>query len=127
MTTPLTLTRPARIHCLARLRGVSGCFRTNQSNRGLTFVSTTVSVNRHPCPVARPVTMRPQPFVPTETGSLQIGFPVAQPGQRGAGGHFPATLIRLLVGVELAVFQLSRFGLGLFSSRWTIWHVYKVA
>ena len=35
MTTPLTLTRPARIHCLARLFGVSGCFRNNQSNSGL--------------------------------------------------------------------------------------------
>src|SRR6266853_1445298 len=35
MTTPLTLTRPARIHCLARFFGVSGCFSNNQCNNGL--------------------------------------------------------------------------------------------
>src|SRR5947207_11712526 len=39
MTTPLTLTRPAKIHCLARVFGVSGCFRSNQSNKGAVFVS----------------------------------------------------------------------------------------
>src|ERR1039458_6627415 len=45
MMTPLTLTRPARIHCLARLFGVSGCFRSNQSNRGLTLI---VSIESKP-------------------------------------------------------------------------------
>jgi hypothetical protein len=39
MITPLTLTRPAAIHCLARLFGVSGCFRSNHSNSGLTLVA----------------------------------------------------------------------------------------
>jgi hypothetical protein len=37
MMTPLTLTRPANIHCLARVFGVWGCFRSNQSNTGLTW------------------------------------------------------------------------------------------
>src|SRR5206468_4113505 len=41
MTTPLTLTRPAKIHCLARPFGVSGCFRNNQSNSGRMSVSVT--------------------------------------------------------------------------------------
>src|ERR1035437_4356508 len=44
MTTPLTLTRPATIHCLARLFGVSGCFRNSQSNRGLVLVSITTPI-----------------------------------------------------------------------------------
>src|SRR5437016_3282210 len=43
MTTPLTLTRPAKIHCLARLFGVSGCFRSNQSNRGLVLVVMNIT------------------------------------------------------------------------------------
>src|SRR5437016_10489810 len=50
MTTPLTLTRPARIHCLARFFGVSGCFRSNQSNRGPVlvphFINTTTFAAR---------------------------------------------------------------------------------
>src|SRR6266446_947660 len=44
MTTPLRLTRPAKIHCLARLLGVSGCFRSNQSNNGLALVSVIAPI-----------------------------------------------------------------------------------
>ena len=52
MTTPLTLTRPATIHCLARFFGVSGCSRSNQSNSGLAFVSITGLGPRHRLPVS---------------------------------------------------------------------------
>src|SRR6266480_3096588 len=47
MTTPLTLTRPAKIHCLARPFGVSGCFRSNQSNSGPVLVSITFAIVRY--------------------------------------------------------------------------------
>src|SRR6266545_6973202 len=47
MTTPLTLTRPAKIHCLARFFGVSGCFRSNQSNRAAVLVSITSPIVRY--------------------------------------------------------------------------------
>src|SRR5439155_22172996 len=63
MTTPLTLTRPAKIHCLARLFGVSGCFRSNQSNRGPVLVSFTTQVDDvviNPLPVPAFVGAAPQ-------------------------------------------------------------------
>src|SRR5713101_2947052 len=44
MTTPLRLTRPAKIHCFARLLGVSGCFRSNQSSSVLALVSVTAPI-----------------------------------------------------------------------------------
>jgi hypothetical protein len=44
MTTPLTLTRPARIHCLARFRGVPGCLRSTHSRSGLVIVILTLHI-----------------------------------------------------------------------------------
>jgi hypothetical protein len=57
MTTPLTLTRPAKIHCLARLFGVAGCFRSNQSNSGLVLTAfmpskPKVDLSHHSPPAA---------------------------------------------------------------------------
>src|SRR5213593_4056316 len=60
MTTPLTLTRPAKIHCLARFFGVSGCARSNQSNRGMT-------TRLKDCGMAKIMGQRPGAYQPGPT------------------------------------------------------------
>src|SRR5437016_6050123 len=63
MTTPLTLTRPAKIHCLARFFGVSGCFRSNQSNKGMT-------TRLRDCGMAQSMGQRPGSYQPGPTAQV---------------------------------------------------------
>src|SRR6185369_12624003 len=96
MTTPLTLTRPAMIHCLARLLGESGNASSNQSMSGFSAFRTS--------------------------GSLGIGLTITQAGQGGTGGHLGAALLLALALAQVACGEITGLGLGLNSSFGSVRH-----